>query len=158
MTKSYAPILVARQNQYLGAQLQYMIFIRRKFHLIRPCSCGVRSRNSKLQIVLKFLIFEKVVRPQFWSHDKTNIQVHNFNIYSFIVESSIRLCPVVLEFRSRNRNPPEKLTDRQTDGQTDGPGSNSPSLSRYAAGGGIIRVYLPSLDFESLLIKGITYF
>ena len=58
----------------------------------------VRSRNNKLRIVLKFLIFDQVVPPQLWSHDVTTIQVHNVNIYSFIVESFNRFCPAVLEF------------------------------------------------------------
>ena len=48
------------------------------------------------------------------------------------------ILPSSFGVRSRNRNPPEKLTDRQTDRQTDGPGTNNPSLPRHAAGGGLI--------------------
>ena len=63
-----------------------------------------RERVSSI-IVLNFLtfdqvalIFDQVVRLQFWSHDQTKTQVHNFNIYSYIVESFIRFYPVVVEF------------------------------------------------------------
>ena len=47
-------------------------------------------------------------------HYETNTQVHNFNIYSFIVESFIRFCPVVVEFGRGI----EKKVDGQTDGRT----------------------------------------
>ena len=133
---------VTTKNQYPGAQLQYIFlhltFIVLKFlifdQVVRPqfwshdkTNTQVHNFNiysfivdsfilfcpvvvefgrgiTKLQIVLKFLIFDQVVRPQFRSHDKTNTQVHNFNIYSFIVESLIRFCPVVLEFGSGIEN------------------------------------------------------
>ena len=46
----------------------------------------------------------------------------------------------------------DRQTDRQMDRQIDGPGSNSPLLPRYAAGGGLTRLVLyehgSCLNFE----------
>ena len=136
MTKSYNPNFGRTTKPIPRCTTSKYSFIVESF--IRFISCGVRSRNSKLQIVLKFLIFEQVVRPQFWSHDETNTQMHNFNIYSFIVYSFKfdSILPSSFGVRSRKRNPPEKLTDRrtdrrQTDGQTDR--RTDPIVPRYRA-------------------------
>ena len=120
LTKSYDPNFGPTTKPIPRYTTSIQFFHCRKFHSILPRSCGVRSRNSKLKIVLKFLIFYQVVRPQFWSHDKTNTQVHNFNIYSFIVESLIRFCPVVLELgRGIETHVKSWQKDRQTDRRTD---------------------------------------
>ena len=42
----------ARENQYPGAQLQYMFFLYARFHLIPPNSMGDLARNRKCMKML----------------------------------------------------------------------------------------------------------
>ena len=82
LTKSYYPNFGRTTKPIPRCTTSIYIFFHcRKLRWILPSCCGVRSRNSKLRIVLKFLIFDQVVPPQLWSHDVITIQVHNFNIY-----------------------------------------------------------------------------
>ena len=128
----------ARENQYPGAQLQYIFFLYARFHLIPPNSMGdssvekLSSISTKKKCNFRIQSHGDIFRARENQYPGAQLQ------YIFFLYARCHLIPSnSMGDLARNRKCTKMLTDRRTDRRTDRPGSNSPPRPRYAAGGGL---------------------